>query len=207
MLRDFHIDHVTRRFRPAVYCEMFGRGDHSKIFRVVSLHSGNKGDSHPSGKKWIFTVGFLAAAPAGIAENIYVRRPEIQAFHDVATAGAHRLVMLGARFCTDYDRHFVNQRRIKSRGESDRFREHGGGSGIGDAVKSFAPPVVARHLQPRNGSCLVYQLRSFFFKRHSRHQIVHSFIQRQRGIEVRRMVAQAAWFARRNGILLQRSRR
>src|ERR1700733_4837204 len=186
MLRYFHIDHMARRFRPAVYGVMLGRGNHPKIFWVVTLHSGNESDSHSSSKKWIFAVGFLTAAPAGIPENVNVRRPEIQALHDVATSGAHRMVMLCARFRADYDCHVVDQRRIKACGESNRFREDGSSSGIGNSMKSFTPPVVAWDLQARDGSCLVYELRSLFFKRHSRHQIVHSLAEEQRWIEVGR---------------------
>ena len=30
-------------------------------------------------QKWVFSIGFLAAAPARVAENVDVRRPERQA--------------------------------------------------------------------------------------------------------------------------------
>src|SRR5579863_2708647 len=176
---------MPRRFRPAVHGVMLRCSDHSKIFRIFSLHSGNESNSHPSCKKWIFAVGFLAASPARIAENINVRRPEVEALHDVATPGAHGLVMLGARFCADYDCHVVDQSGIESCGESNRFGEYGRSPGSGHSMESLIPPVIRGYLQPRYGARLVYKLRRFFLERHSRDKVIDAFTQRQRRIEVR----------------------
>src|ERR1022692_4222695 len=94
MFRGWYINRVPRRFRPAVHGKMLRRRDHAKILRVIALQSGDKSYAHPTRDKWILAVGFLPAPPARIAEDIDVRRPEVQALHDVAVSSARRLVML-----------------------------------------------------------------------------------------------------------------
>jgi len=94
--------------------------------------------------------------------------------------------MRGARFDADCDRHVADQRSVKSCGESNRCEENGSSSGVGNSVESFTPPVIGGYLQPRDGAGLVHELRSLFLERHSRHEIVHSFTQRERWIEIQR---------------------
>ena len=113
VLGNLDVDAVTRRLRAAVHGEMFRSRDHPVILRVVTLQSGDESHSHAAGKVRIFAVGFLAASPARVAEDVDIRRPEVEPFHDVAASGFDRLIMLGARFGTDDDRHLVNQRLIE----------------------------------------------------------------------------------------------
>jgi hypothetical protein len=77
------------------------------------------------------------------------------------------------------------ERRVERCAQPDRFREHRRRSG-GHAVQRFGPPVVLRHLQPRDGRGLVHHLRDLFFQRHPRDQVVDPLFERQRGIEIRR---------------------
>ena len=49
VLRYLHIDAVTTWLRSAMHGEMFRRGDHPKIFRIVALQAGYECHSHPSG--------------------------------------------------------------------------------------------------------------------------------------------------------------
>ena len=157
-LRHCDVDACGAWFRPAVHGIMFGRGDHAVILRIVALQSGDECHAHAAGQEGIFAVGFLAAAPAWIAKNVDVGRPEIQAFHDVAPSGAHGLIVLGAAFGADDDRHLMNQRGIKCRSQPDGLRKYSGGASIGDAVQSLTPPVICGNLQPRNRARLVHQL-------------------------------------------------
>ena len=53
-------------------------------------------------------------------------------------------------------------------------------------MERFTPPILPGHLQPRDGSRLIRELRGLFLERHSRHQIVHAFTHRERWIEVGR---------------------
>src|SRR6266566_1764889 len=78
VLADVNVGEMTRRLRPAVNSEMLRRRDNSKIVRIVSLHSGDERYSQAPAQERIFSIRLLAAAPAGIAEDIDVGRPEIQ---------------------------------------------------------------------------------------------------------------------------------
>ena len=102
---------------------VLGRGDDAVIMRIVALHAGDKGHAHARGQERIFAVGLLAAAPAGIAKDVDVRRPEIQALQRCRCAGAHGLHMLDAPFGADGDGHLVNGGGIEGGAEADRARE------------------------------------------------------------------------------------
>ncbi len=164
---------VPRRLRPAVHREMLRRRDHAKILRIISLQSGYERHTHAPGEKRIFSVRLLSTPPARIAEDIDIRRPEIQPLHNVAPPRPHRLVVLCPSFRPDDDRHLVNQRIIKRGRQPDRLGKHGRRSGIGNAVQRLTPPVVIRHLQVGNCPRLVHQLRSLLLQGHALDQIVH----------------------------------
>ena len=66
---------VPLRLWTAVHGVVLGCGDDFQVVRIVPLHARNKRDAHTAGEIGIFSVGFLAAPPAGIAEDIDVRRP------------------------------------------------------------------------------------------------------------------------------------
>ena len=83
-------------FRPAVDRVVLGRGDRLEVFGIVALHAGDEGHAQLGGEKGIFAVGFLPAPPAGIAKDVDVGRPEIEAEEDAVVPFALRLVVLGA---------------------------------------------------------------------------------------------------------------
>src|SRR5579863_5005070 len=133
---------------------MFWSGYHSIIFRVIPLHSGDEGDAHAGGEEGIFAVGFLAASPAGVAEDVDVGSPEIEA--DAGeTAMADVFMMLGAGFGADDDGHVVNERRVEGCTEADGLWENGGDIPC-DAVQGFAPPVVGGDFQAWDGGGQVH---------------------------------------------------
>ena len=74
---------MARGLGAAVHGEVLGRGDDAVVLRIVALHAGDEGDAHARGEERIFAVGFLAAAPARIAEDVDVGRPEVEALEDV----------------------------------------------------------------------------------------------------------------------------
>src|SRR2546430_3085171 len=114
--------------------------DHAIVLGIIALKSGDKRNSHSSGKKRILPVGFLPASPARIAEDIDVGGPEIQSLHDVAPARTYSLVVLGSGFRADHHGHLVDQRSIKGCGQSNWLRKHGSCSSIRDSVQGLAPP-------------------------------------------------------------------
>ena len=70
--------------------------------------------------------------------------------------GTHSLVVLGAGFGADHDRHLVDQGIVKGGRQPDGLRKNGGGTSIGNTVQSLTPPVVSGYLKVGNGSCLVH---------------------------------------------------
>ena len=67
-----------------------------------------KATAHLAGQERIFAIGLLAAAPARIAEDVDVGRPEIQPLGDaMSLARAARHVELDPRLGADGDRHLL----------------------------------------------------------------------------------------------------
>ena len=64
--------------------KVLGRGNNAIVLRIVSLHAGHESYTHARRQKGVFPVRFLAAAPARIAEDVDVRRPEIETPEDDA---------------------------------------------------------------------------------------------------------------------------
>jgi len=71
--RNLCTEAVPQWFRAAVGVEMFGRGHHFQIFRIIPLQSGHEGHTKLRGEEWVFAVSLLATAPAWIADDIEVR--------------------------------------------------------------------------------------------------------------------------------------
>ena len=104
-----------------------------------------------AGEVRIFAVGLHAAAPARVAEEVDVGRPEGEALIDVALAAADEFVVLGAGFIGDGGGDAEDEVLVPRGGEADGFGENGGASGAGDAVEALVPPVVGRHVEARDG--------------------------------------------------------
>jgi hypothetical protein len=108
VLADVDVGGVAGRLRAAVHGKVLGRGDDAVVAGIVALHAGDEGYAHAGGEERIFAVGLLAAAPARIAKDVDVGRPEVEAFKDVAVAGAHGLHVLDAAFGADDNGHLVD---------------------------------------------------------------------------------------------------
>ncbi len=96
---DDGIKPVAFHLRPAVDGIMLGRGDGLEEIRIVPLQALDERDAQAAGEVGVFAVGLLAAAPARIAENVDVGRPEIQPGVDgaVVVARGRRHVWRGLR--------------------------------------------------------------------------------------------------------------
>ena len=79
--------------------------------------------AHAAGEERIFAVSFLAAAPARVAEDVDVGRPEVEALEDVAMAGADGLHVMDAAFGADGDGHLVDRGGVEGGGEADGLGE------------------------------------------------------------------------------------
>ena len=96
---DRDIEGMALGLRPVMHGEVLGRGDDLEVPGVGTLQTGDKSCSYAAGEEGIFPIGLLPAAPARIAKNIDVRRPQREAVEDRSIALALRLVVFGSRFC------------------------------------------------------------------------------------------------------------
>lgn len=113
------IEVVTIGFRATVHGQMLGGGVELAVrlalrvlrcggaFALQALHEGH---AHARGEEGILAVGFLAAAPARITEDIDVRRPEGQPLIARVLVLAQELMVLGARLVADRGGDLVHQR-------------------------------------------------------------------------------------------------
>ena len=129
---------------------MFGGGDHLEVMRIVALHALDERHRHAAGEERIFAVGLLAAAPARIAKDVDVGRPEGQA--EIAARGCCRewprctWRALRWRWC----------RRCDASGPYPRLRPGRWLAGrrsparARHAVQGFVPPVVGGNVEARD---------------------------------------------------------
>ena len=148
------------------------------------MHPGHESDAHAAGQEGIFAIGLLAAAPAGIAKDVDVWRPEGEAIEDAVIAFALRLIVFGAGFVGDDVTHRVHHRGIPGGRHADGLREDGRIAGAGDPVKSFAPSLIIGHTEARHGGRPVLKLVGLFLQRHAADKIACALLRRQLGVEV-----------------------
>ena len=194
VLADRGVEGMAQRLGTAVHGEVLGRGDGLQVARIAALHACDEGYGQPAGQVRVFAVGLLTAPPAGVPEDVDVRRPVVE-IGDAAGSGArrhlghgrlaHRLVELRTGFGGDDVGHLVHQHRIERGAEPDRFGKHRGAP-LSDAVQRLVPPVVDGHAETRNRGGAVLHLQHLLFQRHPGHEIRRPLLGRQAGIEVGR---------------------
>jgi len=104
----------------------------------------------------VFAVGFLAASPAGVPENIHVGCPDREAEEAfVLVAGIDPLVVLGPGLGGGGIKNVKQQGFVEGGRHTDGLGKHGDVVVVGVAVQSFAPPVEGPDAQPGYGLTLV----------------------------------------------------
>src|SRR5579875_551091 len=151
---------------------VFGGRDGLEIFRVVALHGLDEGHGHAAGEVGVLAIGLHAAAPAGVAEEVDVGRPEGEALVDVVFAAADEFVIFGAGLIGNGCGDAGHEVGVPGSGDADGLGEHGGAAGAGDAVKRFVPPVIGGNAEPLDGGRIVHELGNFFFEGHAREEVV-----------------------------------
>src|SRR6185312_4865924 len=114
--------------RSGMHRKMFRSRDGAGVFGIVTLQAGDKGDTELRGQEGVFAIGLLATAPARIAEDVDIGRPEIEP--GVKTL-APLPVVADACLGRDRNRHFMHQGWIKAGSQAYRLRKNGGGAGYG----------------------------------------------------------------------------
>ena len=175
----FDVEFVARAFGPAVDREVFGGRDDLEIVRILALQSFDERHGHAAGEERIFAIGLLAAAPARIAKDVDVGRPEGEAEVAGVVVVANGLVVFRARFGGDDVGDAVNQIGVESGRESDRLREDSGLTGTGDAVQGFVPPVVSGNVETPDGRRAVLHLQDLLFERQARYKIGRALLRRR----------------------------
>ena len=157
------IETVTHRFRTAVDSIMLGTSMGLVVLLVITLHALYILDTEDGHQIRVLSVGLLAAAPAGIAEDVDVRAPEGQLGIARIVAGlitdiedvVVRTVPIGAGLVRYGRENLVDAVGIEGCGHADRLGIHGV-SVLTDAVACLAPPVVGRDAEPVDGDGLVH---------------------------------------------------
>ncbi len=186
------IEAVAQLLGAAVHREVLTGGDGAQMLEVVALHSADEGDAEAAGEERVFAVGFLAAAPARIAEDVDVGRPEGESIEDAVIAFALGLVVFGAGFRGNDVAHAADHSRIPGGGHADGLRKDSCISGACHAVKGFVPCLVVGNAEAGNGGCPVFELRRFFIQRHAADQVVGTFLRREICVEVGRFLCGGA---------------
>ncbi len=95
---DIHVKAVASLFWATVYGEVFGGGDGPWVVGGVPLQATDEAHCKLAGEVGVFTVGFHAAAPTWVTENVDVRGPEGEScIAGVVFAGAAGEVEFWAR--------------------------------------------------------------------------------------------------------------
>ena len=135
-----------------------GRDDLGML-QVRALQAAHEGDADAAGEERVLTIGLLAPAPARIAEDVDVGRPDGQPLVQAAIGVERLAVELRARLDRDDIADLLDQRGVPGRGHAHRLREDGRRSVARDAVQPFAPPVIGGQVQRGLGRGFVDQLR------------------------------------------------
>ena len=110
-------------FGAAVDGEVFWGGDGAEVFGVSALETADELVAEGCGEGGIFAVGFLAASPAWVAEDINIRRPDGEPEVDGVEVIAEGLVIFCAGLGGDDGADLVEEGRIPGGGHADGLRE------------------------------------------------------------------------------------
>ena len=161
---------VPDGFRPGMNSEMLAARRGFQVFSAA-LQSFDEADAEPGGQIGILSVGFMSPSPARVTKNVDVRAPDGQAFIDIPVSVAALSVVFCPRLIRNNVSDFLLKVLIKHGSQADGLRKNRGGTGTGNTVKHFIPPVIGRNSKPRDRGCVIFQLRGFLLKRHAAYQL------------------------------------
>ncbi len=142
-----------------------------QVFVVIALDAVDEVDGHAARQERVFAIGFLTPAPARVAEDVDVRRPEGQpAIHGVHIFRGI-IVMLGAALVGNRRGDLQHQVFVPGRGQANCLREDGCVPCARDPVQGLVPPIVFVQTKARNAGSLVIHLGGFLFQRHAADEI------------------------------------
>ena len=158
-------------FRAGMYREVLGAGSDLQVL-AVTLQTLDEPHAQAGGQVGILAVGFMAAAPSGVTEDVDVGAPHGQALVNVPILMGSLAVVLGAGLLADDLGDLLVEVLVKDRRQTDGLGEHSGRTCAGYAMERFIPPVVGRDAQTRNGRGVETQLGGLFLQRHLGNQVM-----------------------------------
>ena len=167
-------------FGSAVHGKVFRRRDDLVIFGVVALEARDVGDAQPPGQIRVFAVSFLATAPARVAEDVDVGRPDRQPAVEFAAAVRQAaLDELGAEFGRHRVAHGLEQFRVPGRRHTDGLRKDRGDACTRHAVQPLIPPIIFGYAKPGDGGGGMAELCRLFLQRHARNDVCGTLLCRR----------------------------
>jgi hypothetical protein len=130
----------------------------------------------------VFAVRFLAAAPAGIAKDVDIGRPEGEPVIAAGVVVGDGVVVFGTSFGGDGISDAMEKVGVPRGGEADGLWKDGGSAGSRDTVKCLVPPVVGGYFEAWNGRGDVLHLGDFFLGSHAGEEVVQALVEGERRI-------------------------
>ena len=178
-LGDAGVESVAVGLGPAVHRVVLRRGDGLEIAGIVALHPRDERDAHRARQRRVLAVGFLAAAPARVAEDVDVGRPERKALVDVVLLPRAPAVVHRAGLVRDGRGRPVYQVGVPGGGEADGLREGRGPAGTRHAVERLVPPGERGNPQPLDRARALDHQRGLLVERQAPDEVVHALVDRQ----------------------------
>ena len=165
------VELMTDGFGTGMHRKVLGAGGRLEVL-ALALQALDEAHAQAGGQVGILAVGLMAAAPAGITEDVDVGAPHGQALVDVAILMGCLAVVLGTGFMADDLGDLLMEIFVKDSSQTDRLGEHRCRTGTGDAMEGFVPPVIGRDAQTRNGGRVEAQLGGLLLQSHLRNQFM-----------------------------------
>ena len=179
---NIHIEAVPQGLGSGMDREMLGAGGGFQVL-PIPLQAPDVGFAQNRRQVGVFAVGFVAPAPAGVAENIDVGAPKGQTVVDVPVSPGGQGIVLGPSLGGCHIPQTADEVLVKSGSHGNGLGEAGGRTAPGNAVEGFVPPVVFGNTQPVNGRRVKPQLAGSLQHVHPGNQFF-SFLLRFRSIHM-----------------------
>ena len=169
LLRYAGIEPVSKGLGTAVGRKVLGAGGNLQSL-ALALQPADEGAPQPRGERRVLPVGLLAAAPARIAEDVHIGRPQGQAMIDVSVPLSGEGVVFSPCLVGDHGSDLLHELFVEHGGEADGLGEAGSGAAPGQAVQPLVPPVVGGNPQPLDGGRVKAKLSGLFLHGHAADQ-------------------------------------
>ena len=182
-LRHVGVVGVAQGLRSAMHGVVLRAGVGLIVFGIVALHAEHGLQAQDAGEVRVLAAGLLAAAPAGIAENVDVRAPEGELRVAGIVGYAHRhvedvvvgAVPVGAGLVGHLREDVVHLLRVEGGCHADRLGIDGVAV-LANAVAGLAPPVVGGDAEPVHGHGLVHHQAHLLFRGEQGDEVLHAVL-------------------------------